>query len=158
MNTALKEGQQLVENGDFLEAKAIFTKILNSAEDETSIRIVQNRLDELNKTITNCTHKIYIDSELQSDFLECCVKIVFRHDYIQTMIARLFKLLHKKNYDKDSKIELNFGGNGANLLISGKEIDSTCCIFCRKFRQKVIDNIDKNDIIIHNNCFMEKNA
>lgn len=158
MNTALEKGQDLVKKGHFLEAKAIFTKILEASDDDTSIRIIQNRLDELNKTIKNCTHKIYIDSELKSDFLACCVKIVFKHDYIQALIDQIFRRLHKKNYNKDSKIELIFGGNGANLIISGKDIDEACCIFCRKFRQKVIDNIDKNDIIIHNNCFMEKNA
>lgn len=158
MNKDLKTGEDLVEKGHFLEAKAIFTELLNKSFDETSTRILENRLDSLNKVIKNATHKLYIDSELTSDSLNCCVKIVFKHEHIKAMIKRLFFLMHKKNYDKDSSITLDFGGNAANLNISGKDIDDICCAFCKKFRNKLIDNIDKNDIVIYNNCFMEKNA
>lgn len=158
MNKNLKKGENLTQSGHFPEAIAVFTEMLNNTDDPTEERILENRLAALHEVTKNATHKMYVDSTLEEQFLKCCVKIVFKHEHISAMIKKLFFLTHKKNYDKESQITLDFTGNGANINIKGKDIDESCCSFCRKFRNKVIDNIDKNDIVVYNNCFMEKNA
>lgn len=158
MNTDLKKGEALTKKGHFPEAIAVFTAMLSETNDATLERILENRLDDLRKLTKNATHKLYIDSTLEDQYLNCCVKIVFQHEHIKAMIKKLFFLTHKKNYNPLSEITLDFTGNGANIKIKGKDIDDICCTFCRKFRNKVIDNIDKNDIVIYNNCFVEKNA
>lgn len=155
MQNLIKQSEELVQKGLFLEALKVIDEVLEKSSDPIVLRIATNRESEIKKTVRNATHRMLIESNLSGDYLNCAVKVVFKHEHISALIRRLFTTLHKKNYSKNSRIDLNFTGNGANIVLKGENIDPIVCAFCRKFRSKLIDNIDKNDIVITNNCFMD---
>lgn len=148
-------GAQLLKEGKLKEARNLFWEIQESTNDETTKRIINNRLKEVEEKIRQCNHILEVNSNFFNESLSCILKITTPYKHVNSLIQRIYNDIHRKDYAPESSLEISCAGNGIKITISSKNIDPKCCQLCKNFRQKVIDNIGLDDLLIEGKCCLE---
>lgn len=144
----------LLKEGKLSEARRWFQHIMLNTDCEIEERICENRLKEIDSklsAIKRISTLSIASVRSESGLLTCTIKFSSPERSLQDLAGKIFRNIHKIDYDISSRVEFSCAGNSAFIKCEGKEKDARCSV-CLSFRNQLKVNVGKDAILMEGDC------
>ncbi len=151
----IKRADKKIEDGYLSEARDFYLDLLSQTDDIVFERIAENRLSQIDKKKRNAKDccRLNIDSESEDNgYMICFLNIIYDQAHLKGLISDLFTKSHKKNYPFTSSVSIDHcGAQQFTIELSGYGTDQRCD-WCKVFRESIVHQIGKDNIMRQGHC------
>jgi uncharacterized protein YfcZ (UPF0381/DUF406 family) len=137
----IRKADEALKKGYLEEAKQFFSRLLTESADPVQDRIAENRLETIQKKLSNALQCMCLDIESvieEDDFILCLIKVLFKQAHIPGLLEDLYTNSHRKNYPSSSSIKFTrTGSQQFTIELSGYGAD-TRCEWCSLYRKNIV--------------------